>query len=1103
MKSIKSWNHFFLSKTTSKNVWKALIILIIGLTLTLASTLYTNYNVEAQTETEFEMVCNEIELKIATRLHAHAQLLRTGAAFFSASDTVTRQQWREFIKNAKIDENLPGIQGVGFSMIIPKNQLKQHLQNTRNEGFPDYEIKPAGEREVYTSIIYLEPFTDRNLRAFGYDMFSEPVRRKAMEISRDNDIAMLSGKVLLLQETNQDVQPGTLMYVPVYTNRMPVNTVEQRRAAIKGWVYSPYRMNDLMQGILGRWDKNQKERIHLQIYDDSISIQSFIYDSKKNDTLNQDDSHSLTLTVPVEFNGKKWTLCFFQHKEQISYFDSKVIMVFISGIVISFLLFGLFKSLINTKARAIQIARKLTAELKESEEKHRLLIENNHDIIYTLTADGVFMFVSPAWTALLGHPVSEVSGQPLQQFVHRDDLPQCLAFLQKVIETGQRQQGVEYRMKHTDGTWFWHTSSAVPLRNDAGIVIGFEGTARDITERRHAEAALRESEKLLLEMTTQVSGVVYQFYARPDGEKGFYYISEKSESILGLKPELDGYLERFAALVIPEHREGFIKSIEKSVKELNEWKYEGILQKPSGEKIWFSGNSNPTPRENELVFNGIVSDITDRKLAEELLQQTRQNYESFFNTINDFLFVLDEQGNIIHTNNTVINRLGYNWEELSGKSVLLVHPPERREEAGRIVGEMLQGLAEFCPVPLITKSGAKIPVETRVTSGFWDGKPVIFGVTKDISKLRLSEEKFSKLFHLNPSACGLNDLETHQYLEVNEAFYALLGFDKGEVIGKTARELGILSSETAYSIMLKADSAGNVTNVEAGLKAKNGDIKQVLLSSENIYIQDKKYRFTVVHDITDRKKAEQEINLKNEQLRKINSEKDKFFSIIAHDLRSPFNGFLGLTEIMAKELSSLTSTEIQKIAVNLHNSATHLFRLLENLLHWARMKQGLIPFNPEVTALPPIVFESVEMVHDSAKSKRIRIHYDFADNIEVFADTNMLQTIIRNLVSNAIKFTPRGGQITLCGKENSNKNIEIAIKDNGIGMSPLLVEQLFRIDIQTGRRGTEDEPSTGLGLLLCKEFIEKHGGKIWVESIEGKGSTFIFTIPYERNSDRL
>jgi signal transduction histidine kinase len=195
--------------------------------------------------------------------------------------------------------------------------------------------------------------------------------------------------------------------------------------------------------------------------------------------------------------------------------------------------------------------------------------------------------------------------------------------------------------------------------------------------------------------------------------------------------------------------------------------------------------------------------------------------------------------------------------------------------------------------------------------------------------------------------------------------------------------------------------------------------------------------------------------------------------------------------------------DIHDIAISMKHSATNLFRLLENLLQWARIQRGLIPFNPEVIELLPIVRESVEMVHDSAKSKRIRIHYDFADNIVVFADTNMLQTIIRNLVSNAIKFTPRGGQITLCGKANASKNIEIAITDNGIGMSPLLVEQLFRIDIQTGRRGTEDEPSMGLGLLLCKDFIEKHGGKIWVESIEGKGSTFIFTIPYEGKSDRL
>ena len=153
----------------------------------------------------------------------------------------------------------------------------------------------------------------------------------------------------------------------------------------------------------------------------------------------------------------------------------------------------------------------------------------------------------------------------------------------------------------------------------------------------------------------------------------------------------------------------------------------------------------------------------------------------------------------------------------------------------------------------------QIPVETKATHGFWDGNAVIFGVTKDISKIKLSEEKFSKLFYINPSACGLSDLENHTYIEVNEAFNTLLGFEKNEVIGKTAIELDIITPETTNEIVKNARTNGAVTNVKADLKAKNGEIKHVLLSAENIYIQDKKYRFTVVHDITERLQAEESL----------------------------------------------------------------------------------------------------------------------------------------------------------------------------------------------------------------------------------------------------
>ena len=622
--------------------------------------------------------------------------------------------------------------------------------------------------------------------------------------------------------------------------------------------------------------------------------------------------------------------------------------------------------------------------------------------------------------------------------------------------------------------------------------------------------------------------------------------------------------------------------------------------------------------ELKLLRDEALAEIRQEDI---MLQQTRENYENFFNSITDFLFVLDEQGNIIHTNSTVLNRLGYTKEELFGLSVLMVHPQERREEAGRIVSEMLQGSAEFCPVPILTKSGIQIPVETRVSFGLWDGKPALFGVTKDISRIKLSEEKFSKIFYLNPSVCGLSELETGKYVEVNDKFYSLLGFNKTEVIGKTAAELGILTINDRDEVGSRAGKNGNVTNVAADLKAKNGDIKHVLLSAENIYIQDKKYRFTVVNDITElkhaedqisqqagvisslldsipdiiffkdingvylgcnrpfaelveksrdeivgktdydlfdkevadffrkhdnsmlevcksqqneewitypdgkkklldtlktpywdsdgtligllgisrditeRKNAENEIKLKNEELSKLNSEKDKFFSIIAHDLRSPFTGFLGLTDVMARNVHNMSMNQIHDFAVNIKTSATNLFRLLNNLLEWSQIQKGIVPFSPSRVNFYTLADECVNLIKEAALSKEIEIELNVPIDLELNADKNMLQTVIRNFVSNAIKFTPKKGKVNISAKLKDGEAIEISIEDTGIGMNQQMIDNLFRIDVRTTRKGTEGELSTGLGLLLCKEFIEKHNGKIWVVSTEGIGTIFNFSLP--------
>ncbi|NUN70910.1 MAG: PAS domain S-box protein [Bacteroidetes bacterium] len=254
---------------------------------------------------------------------------------------------------------------------------------------------------------------------------------------------------------------------------------------------------------------------------------------------------------------------------------------------------------------------------------------------------------------------------------------------------------------------------------------------------------------------------------------------------------------------------------------------------------------------------GMVSrDITEKAAGDRAVAQTRSNYESFFNTIDEFLFVLDMQGNILFTNRTVIDRLGYGTEELRGVSVLQVHPEERRQEASHIVGEMLQGRMEHCPIPLQRKDGLLIPVETRVKLGTWNDQPVIFGISKDISRLTLSEEKFSKLFYLNPSACGLSELGSGNYVEVNQAFEELLGFSRDEVVGRSAYDLKILTRDVAQAIVSKADKNGRIVNAEAQLRTKTGTMRDVIMSAENIIVQDRKFRFTIVNDITELKQAQ-------------------------------------------------------------------------------------------------------------------------------------------------------------------------------------------------------------------------------------------------------
>lgn len=248
------------------------------------------------------------------------------------------------------------------------------------------------------------------------------------------------------------------------------------------------------------------------------------------------------------------------------------------------------------------------------------------------------------------------------------------------------------------------------------------------------------------------------------------------------------------------------------------------------------------------------------------------------------------------------------------------------------------------------------------------------------------------------------------------------------------------------------------------------------------------------------KKSEIEISLKNKELIKLNAEKDKFFSIISHDLRNPFAGFIGLTNLLLDDHNTQSESERESYLSNLKNSAVNLYALLNDLLEWSKVQQQIISFSPEKLNLAEEITSSLHTLSDSIRAKEIKLKVQIPTDFHVIADSHMLQAVLRNLVSNAVKFTTNHGEIFISAKQLNDDKALISIQDSGIGMDQELIENLFRLDGKSGRTGTNGEPTSGFGLILCKEFIEKHNGKIWVESEPKKGSTFYFTLPGKPDS---
>jgi PAS domain S-box-containing protein len=476
-------------------------------------------------------------------------------------------------------------------------------------------------------------------------------------------------------------------------------------------------------------------------------------------------------------------------------------------------------------------------------------------------------------------------------------------------------------------------------------------------------------------------------------------------------------------------------------------------------------------------------------------------YRALFDNCMDAVLLTSPDGEIRNANPAACQMFGRSKEELclEGRSLIMDSSDQRlapaikqRKETGSFFGE-LTGLKS---------DGSKFPIE--VSSAIYngsDGLDYTCTIFRDITsrkKLEASLVFQSQIVDNIAEGINLVRVSDGTIAYANPSFYRMFGYQPGELIGEN------ISIVNAPGEKSPVEVANEIQSILAEKGSWSGEVKNIKKCGEVFWCSAsvsmiEHYQFGSVwislhQDITKAKEAELALKENEAMLRDLNTTKDKFFSIIAHDLKSPFNAIIGFSDLLKEQVKQNDYEGIEEFAEIIQNSATRAMELLENLLEWSRIQTGRMRFNPEKIDLVAQIQETTYLLHDAALQKGIGIAMDLPEHLYLMVDARMLSSILRNLLTNAIKFTRVCGRIVIEVRQLPNE-VLVVVKDNGVGISKEMIQKLFRLDETFSTVGTNKEKGTGLGLKLVKEFIEKHGGHLKVESTPGEGSTFSFTLP--------
>lgn len=619
--------------------------------------------------------------------------------------------------------------------------------------------------------------------------------------------------------------------------------------------------------------------------------------------------------------------------------------------------------------------------------------------------------------------------------------------------------------------------------------IGRVWSFMDITERKNAE------QQLLLMAHTIKS--INESISITDTNNKILFVNDAFLKTYGYSDLSELLGQNISIVRSSENYQEIIEKILGSTIEKG-WQGEIMNQKKDGTVFPISLSTTIVQDEKGDILGmvGVAFDITERKQVEQALQAKEAHLSTLIQTIPDLIWLKDINGVYLTCNKVFESFFGAPIEEIIGKTdydfvdreladffrkndqnAIDVGKPTSNEEWVTFANDGHRVLLDTTKTPMFDQNGTIIGV---------------LGIGRDITARKLAEEKYRNLIETMPDGVYRSTPEG-KFIEVNAAMVKILGYDsKEDLLAIDIKSELYFKPDDRESLILELDTE----DLDVfPLRKKDGTA--VWIEDHGWYVKDEKgnivFHEGVSRNITDRRMAELQLKKYSEELKELNATKDKYFSIIAHDLKNPFNSIIGLSDIIKNEAKYLDIATIEQYASIINTTSQSTFRLLENLLDWARVQQSQMPFQPTSLILKNVASNVIELMVEKANSKMIAIINYIPDNMIIVADKNMLETIFRNLLSNALKFTPVNGKIEIMATLHMNR-YEISVKDTGVGIKREDLNKIFEVGSGFSTRGTENEKGTGLGLLLCKEFVERHHGKIWVESEESKGSKFTFSI---------